>query len=42
MLAGAFPLIADAMYRRLTFLRASALLGGIVSSDVDAQYSDAR
>jgi hypothetical protein len=37
MLAGVFPLIADAMYRRLTFQGASSLLGGIVSSDADAQ-----
>ena len=41
MLAGVFPLIADAMFRRLTFSGASSLLGGIVSCDVDAQQNDA-
>lgn len=41
MLAGVFPLIANAMYRRLTFQGASSLLGGIVSCDADAQQNDA-
>lgn len=31
MLAGVFPLIADAMFERMTFQGASSFLGGVVS-----------
>ena len=41
MLAGVFLLIADAMFRRMTFSGASSLLGGILSCGVDAQQNDA-
>lgn len=40
MLAGVFPLIADAMFRRMTFQGASSFLGGVVCFDVVAQQSD--
>ena len=36
MLAGVFPLIANVMFKRMTFSTASSLLGGIVSCDADA------
>jgi hypothetical protein len=38
MLGGAFPLIADAMFNRLTFQGASSLLGGVVRAHAGSRF----